>query len=794
MQEISEISRGLKGLARELNIPVLALSQLSRAVESRTDKKPQLSDLRESGCLSGDTPVFLPDEGIYRPIAQLAGQSGFRVLALDTETWRYEPRVVTNAFATGRKPVYRLTTRLGRSIRATGNHKFLTIKGWRRLDELAPGLRLALPRRLPSPEHATMTDDELALLGHLIGDGRTLPSHAIQYTTREPELAETVATLATAVFGDAIVPRINHERTWYQVYLAASQHLTHRTRNPVAAWLDDLGIFGLRSYEKRISDKVFAQPAASIARFLRHLWATDGCIHLSIGMIFSIKVYYATSSHQLARDVQSLLLRLGINATILRYEQKGKGRDQYHVKVSGKDEVLRFLIEVGALGEHKVMHRTAILDHYVDRVGKTNRDILPREVWEHIITPAMRDAGLTSGLTQGRLSTSVGSIIGQSLSRERAARLATAVQSEELAQLASSEVYWDAIAPIEPDGEEEVYDLTVEGLHNFVAANIYIHNSIEQDSDVVMFIYRDEVYNPDTERPNIADIIIAKHRNGPIGQISLYFQAAQTRYRDLDLRTPESYSAGKEPTMERINAFAGFPAGRNPYVPLPEAFFSALLPGIEDIGELKVTLYLFRLLYRKRGSPRCASDRELLADPLLRRTLRRQGDPRPAEERLRAALELSLARGTLLRVRVRVDDEIVGWYFFNTERSRRAVNRLLRGDTSPELLLELEAASDVYELLGHETRHGTGQETGDEMAHPRREVTLEVERPNIFTLYEQNVGLVLPLVAEELREAGEHYPREWVEEAFRQAVQQNKRKWSYIRAILRRWEAEGKAG
>src|SRR2546425_3490468 len=119
VQEISEVSRNLKALARELNVPVLALAQLSRAVESRQSKVPQLSDLRESGCLTGDTSIYLPDLGNYQPIEQLAGQKGFRVLALNTDTWQLEPCVVSNAFATGRKPVYRLTTRLGRTIRAT---------------------------------------------------------------------------------------------------------------------------------------------------------------------------------------------------------------------------------------------------------------------------------------------------------------------------------------------------------------------------------------------------------------------------------------------------------------------------------------------------------------------------------------------------------------------------------------------------------------------------------------------------------------------------------------------------
>ncbi|HZC04536.1 MAG TPA: DnaD domain protein [Ktedonobacterales bacterium] len=228
-------------------------------------------------------------------------------------------------------------------------------------------------------------------------------------------------------------------------------------------------------------------------------------------------------------------------------------------------------------------------------------------------------------------------------------------------------------------------------------------------------------------------------------------------------------------------AFAGFPPGPNPYTPLPDAFFTSALPEIEDINEVKVTLHLFWLLYQKVGDPRCASDRELLADPLLRRALRRRGDPRPYEERLRAALESARARGLLLRVRVRIDDEIVTWYFFNTERSRAAVADLLQGAASPETLLEVEgpiANADLSEGL-------------ESAAH---RLSVEIERPNIFTLYEQNIGLLAPLVAEELRDAGERYPWDWIEAAFREATQQNKRKWSYIRAILKRWETDGKGG
>lgn len=203
--------------------------------------------------------------------------------------------------------------------------------------------------------------------------------------------------------------------------------------------------------------------------------------------------------------------------------------------------------------------------------------------------------------------------------------------------------------------------------------------------------------------------------------------------------------------------FEGFPAGELRFSSVPDLFFAELLPAIDDLTELKVTLHVIWL--RQREGKQVVTQAELAADETLARGLRALGND--SESALVQGLARAVARGSLLHVRIEGEAGYQDAYLLNSEGGRKTLARIQSGEVGEVGTLVVDRPS------------------------------LE-PRPNIYQLYEDNIGLLSPILAEELHDAEESYPASWIEDAFRIAVTRNARNWRFIRAILERWATEGR--
>jgi replicative DNA helicase len=487
-----------------------------------------ISDLRE--CVTGDTVVCLAD-GRRVPIRQLVGTAP-RVVAMSED----EKLITAQAecvFSKGRKPILCVTLASGRTIRVTPRHRLYGARGWVRAGELAIGDRLAIARQLPEAENAESWPElRLALLGHLIGDGSYLSNQPMRYTTACEESSAIVTRAAREEFG-ATVKRYAGRGAWHQLLISGNGN--RWAPAGVNKWLRDLGIHGQRSHEKRVPDGVFRLASADIAILLRHLWATDGCIHVrKPGTKGSSRIFFASCSAGLAKDVVALLLRIGIVARTHRVEQR-TGRPLFNVDVSGTTAQLRFLDAVGAFGTRRAKAE-ALRAFLGGKESNTNVDTLPREVFELV-----RGSMMASGVSHREIVALRGKEYGNFYNRRSPSRatvlsFGNALDDETLRKRATSDTFWDTIVTVESAGEEEVFDLTVPGPTSWLADGIVSHNSgaIEQDADNIVFIYRDDYYNrEDSAEPNIAELIVAKQRNGPTGTAKVRFDRQWTRFDNL---------------------------------------------------------------------------------------------------------------------------------------------------------------------------------------------------------------------------------------------------------------------
>jgi DnaD/phage-associated family protein len=214
-----------------------------------------------------------------------------------------------------------------------------------------------------------------------------------------------------------------------------------------------------------------------------------------------------------------------------------------------------------------------------------------------------------------------------------------------------------------------------------------------------------------------------------------------------------------------MRQFSGFPAKMD-FTPIPNIFFSSVLPEISDIHELKVILHILAVLYRKRGHPRFLTYGELLGNVNLLSSLKELTES--PDEVLKKVLRSATERFVILHVSMNKAGVSEDVYFLNTGDNRDIVEKINRGE---------------YELSGFKL---------GEQVYFEKEIEKE-KIPDIFALYEQNIGMLTPMIAEELRDAEKVYPGSWIREAIKKAINQNKRKWSYISAILGNWATEGRS-
>jgi len=455
-------------------------------------------------CLVSSTELIDADTGERTTIGDLfERRRPFRVHALG-EDWKLAPRWAEDVISNGRKPVFEIVTDLGHRITVTANHPFRTLDDWKDLAALAPADRIAVPRRLEVKAATSWPRFQLITLAGLISEGNTCHPSSLYFYGNQRALVEDFAT-AIQRFPQTVARIRSRDGRRLEVcanlgppslWREGSGGFVGEIHGSLALeWVEDaapkrcgafqwarsLGLIGRKATAKRVPEAIFSLREDDIALFLGRLWSGDGYF---AGRSTAVP-YYATSSRQLARDVQQLLLRLGILSRLREksFRYRGGRKPGFTVGLLGEDSVDRFVERVVP---HQVGRDEAVslLKDRVARTrrGQTSKDTVPASVRRWVGEERKR-LGITwdelesaSGVCM-REFTGNGSHVKRGFRRASLAKVAQFLGASRLAQLSRSDVYWDRIVAIEPKGEQETFDLTVERDHNFVADGIIVHNS-----------------------------------------------------------------------------------------------------------------------------------------------------------------------------------------------------------------------------------------------------------------------------------------------------------------------------
>ena len=411
-------------------------------------------------CVTGDTRVVDADTGAYVPITEM--RWGKRTLAWDG--WRLKPAKVSDFIPQGRREIFELRTRAGLRIRATANHPFRMLKRWVPLSELRAGDRIAVAREIPIFGKTPIPEWEATLAGLMISEGQcNTPGHSPTYTTADPAM---VTLLESAMAASGLGQITYNGRYGYRLVNRKGRGGIAE-RNRTHDWLRNLDL-NVGAADKFVPQMIFTAPESSVRLFLQALFSGDGSIYHSDRGVF---LEYYSKSRRLIEDVHHLLLRFGI-FSLIREKTTAIGPRGCKIQITDKDQILRFVQRIGfspGSAKQRLLEEEVLPMIAAQPRVKSNFDTLPSEAWA-VAGMAARVGGLSLNALD------IHPNLRQSMPISAASRVALMTGDLYVAPLVDGPV-WDEVEGIEPVGSEEVYDITVPTLHNFVANDFIVHNS-----------------------------------------------------------------------------------------------------------------------------------------------------------------------------------------------------------------------------------------------------------------------------------------------------------------------------
>lgn len=421
-------------------------------------------------CLVADSEILLSD-GRLATIEEVYKNRAAHLLTLGDD-FRFAYTSPSDFIDDGIKPVFRVTTKLGRKVECTLSHPFLTLDGWRPLGEIKVRAKIAVPRVLNVFGRNEMPECEVKLLGYLIGDGgltNASPIFTVGKSALQADFEQAVADFG----GIETIPANSVNRT-FSLRIRKSHECTERT-NPLTKRLREHGIYGCNSHAKFVPPAIFTLRRDLVALFINRLFATDGwATVLAKGQA---QLGFASVSERLARQVQHLLLRFGVVASLKQrsIKYRDERRTAWQLDITDAHSIKTFIEEIGIHGKERAID--AVRMALASKNYQTNRDLLPLEIWS-LITAQKGTQSWASLARRAELKGHTNIHVGKRAStRSRLLKLAEALGSSVLRNLATSEVCWDEIKSIEYIGNKQVYDLTIPQTHNFVANDICVHNT-----------------------------------------------------------------------------------------------------------------------------------------------------------------------------------------------------------------------------------------------------------------------------------------------------------------------------